>query len=225
MSDNGKCGAKTRPGTPCDKSAGWGTSHPGIGRCKFHGGRAPRAQLAGVVELARRQAVIMGTPLEISPHDAILQCIHIAAGEVQYASERITELDADEAIVQSVTVLERPRKFFGGAEAPSGDEAEEEHEDGTYSSARVTEVKTETTAQLNVWIRVRQAAMDRLVTYSATALKAGIEERRVKIAEQQGQLLAQVIRGILAELGVAEHPQAPAVVRKHLMLVAGDPAT
>ena len=33
-----KCGAKTRAGTPCKQPAGWGTDHPGQGRCKLHGG-------------------------------------------------------------------------------------------------------------------------------------------------------------------------------------------
>lgn len=32
------CGAKTRAGTPCMKTAGWGTSHLGTGKCKLHGG-------------------------------------------------------------------------------------------------------------------------------------------------------------------------------------------
>lgn len=33
-----KCGAKTRSGTKCAKSAGWGTDHNGTGKCKLHGG-------------------------------------------------------------------------------------------------------------------------------------------------------------------------------------------
>jgi len=32
------CGGKTRSGTPCQQPAGWGTDHPGEGRCKLHGG-------------------------------------------------------------------------------------------------------------------------------------------------------------------------------------------
>ena len=32
------CGAKTKRGTPCLRPAGWGTNHPGTGRCKLHGG-------------------------------------------------------------------------------------------------------------------------------------------------------------------------------------------
>lgn len=33
------CGAHGRQrGQPCAKPAGWGTSHPGRGRCRLHGG-------------------------------------------------------------------------------------------------------------------------------------------------------------------------------------------
>ena len=38
----GICGARTRKGTPCRRPAGWGTDHPGVGRCKYHGGATPR---------------------------------------------------------------------------------------------------------------------------------------------------------------------------------------
>jgi hypothetical protein len=33
--------AKNRPGGLCTRPAGWGTPHPGTGRCKFHGGCSP----------------------------------------------------------------------------------------------------------------------------------------------------------------------------------------
>lgn len=35
------CGAKNRAGKPCKRPAGWGTDHPGTGRCKLHGGLTP----------------------------------------------------------------------------------------------------------------------------------------------------------------------------------------
>lgn len=42
VSASGKllCGARARTagGRPCQRPAGWGTDHPGSGRCKFHGG-------------------------------------------------------------------------------------------------------------------------------------------------------------------------------------------
>lgn len=40
------CLAQTRAGTPCRRPSGWGTRHPGQGRCKLHGGSStgPRDQ-------------------------------------------------------------------------------------------------------------------------------------------------------------------------------------
>lgn len=36
------CGAKKRKGGICTRPAGWGTEHPGEGRCKLHSGSSPR---------------------------------------------------------------------------------------------------------------------------------------------------------------------------------------
>jgi hypothetical protein len=36
-----RCEAKTRSGSQCNRPAGWGTQHVGIGRCKMHGGASP----------------------------------------------------------------------------------------------------------------------------------------------------------------------------------------
>jgi hypothetical protein len=200
----GLCGAKTKAGTPCKKRAGHGTEHVGEGRCRLHGGASPRAELAGQVTLARREAAVMGVPLDIEPHNAILECIRIAAGEVQYASERIAELDQAEAVGPIVTTLTRPLSYG---------------KEGESKTETAKEIKHEAPA-LHIWITTRRQAMDRLVQYSAVALKAGVEQRRVELAEQQGQLLAQVIRGILEDLGVSKRPEVPGIVRRHLSLVA-----
>lgn len=37
---DGKCMARTNDGNYCGQAQGWGTDHPGSGRCKFHGGNA-----------------------------------------------------------------------------------------------------------------------------------------------------------------------------------------
>jgi hypothetical protein len=151
---------------------------------------------------------VMGRPLPIEPHEAILQCIAIAAGEVRYASEQIALLELTDAVGPVVTTHVRPLKYEKGADS---------------SSETVEEIRHEAPA-LHIWILTRRQAMDRLVQYSATALKAGVEERRVRVAENVGQALADAIRGVLRDLGVADDPRAPAVVRKHLTLVAGQAA-
>jgi hypothetical protein len=58
-----------------------------------------------------------------------------------------------------------------------------------------------------------------LANVARDCIRAGIEERRVTLAEQQGQLLAQAISGILADLGIAISPEVGNVVRRHLSLV------
>lgn len=52
------------------------------------------------------------------------------------------------------------------------------------------------------WVRVLGKWHDRLVKVCSDAISAGIEERRVRIAEQQGALVADVIRKILSDLGL-----------------------
>jgi hypothetical protein len=194
-----KCGAQTRTPDkhPCQHEAGWGTSHVGVGRCAAHGGLSPRAEVSGLVQLARREQQVMGAPLSIEPQDAILECIRISAGEVAYASERIAELEASDAAGPVKRTLVRKT------------------DDGT-----VQEVRLDAPA-LHIWIQARRSAMDSLVQYSFAALRARIDERRVKLAEQQGALLAQAVHGILRELGVSDLPEAPSVIRKHLVLVSG----
>lgn len=59
-----------------------------------------------------------------------------------------------------------------------------------------------------------------LVATAAACIKAGIEERRVQLAEQQGKLLAQVVAQIVTGLGHDLHDEAvQGVVRPALQLV------
>lgn len=65
-----KCGGKKKQGEgTCTQAAGWGTPHPGTGRCKLHGGCAPSSVIAGIEEQARRllykhNAAPVADPLE-----------------------------------------------------------------------------------------------------------------------------------------------------------------
>ncbi len=72
----------------------------------------------------------------------------------------------------------------------------------------------------SVWVKLYQAERKHFADVAKTCIQAGIEERRVRIAEEQGRLIAQVIRGILNDLDVADRPEVPDIVRKHLTLAA-----
>jgi hypothetical protein len=84
------CGAKKRDGGHCSLAAGWGTNHVGIGACKWHGGLLPNHVKAAAKAEYRK---LLGNPIEVNPLDAIQRCIHIRAGEVQWLSEKMAELD------------------------------------------------------------------------------------------------------------------------------------
>lgn len=53
-----------------------------------------------------------------------------------------------------------------------------------------------------VWWTLLRSAEDQLEKFCSAALKAGIEERRVRLAEEQGLLVAGVVRRILDRLGL-----------------------
>jgi hypothetical protein len=65
------------------------------------------------------------------------------------------------------------------------------------------------------WSEERQRHAD----LAALALRAGVEERRVRLAEQQAQLVVTVIRGALVDLGVdPDSATTRQVLRTHLEL-------
>lgn len=70
-------------------------------------------------------------------------------------------------------------------------------------------------------VRLYQSERMHLARVAADCLKAGVEERRVRLAEEQGRLVADVIRRIVEGLGL--DPSAPEVrdiVRRELVAVA-----
>lgn len=172
-----KCGAKKRDGTLCGQAPGFGTTHPGVGRCKFHGGSAPN----GIKNAAKQTAVLLGAPKEINPLDAIIWCIQITAGEIDFYTEQMVELEKHNWLEE--TIMGK---------------------------------------QMHVFARERAMAQERLVKFSKDAIQLGLTERAVRLAEQYGNTLARLIRGILDELMPYINDEGqkiiPQVVRRHLLI-------
>ena len=70
-----------------------------------------------------------------------------------------------------------------------------------------------------VWLEIYWQERSHLAKVCTAAIRAGLAERQVRLAEQHGTLIAQVLRGVLADLGVDKDERVPAVIRKHLALV------
>lgn len=62
-------------------------------------------------------------------------------------------------------------------------------------------------AMVDLW----QAERDRLVRVSKVCVDLGLEERRVRVAEQTGQQLAAVMRAVLERLSLTDEQQAAAL--------------
>jgi hypothetical protein len=77
----------------CEQAPGWGTNHPGIGRCKWHGGAAPNYEQK-VTHLRAAAAVeVYGLPRDIDPHDALLEELARTAGHVDWLRVQVGNLE------------------------------------------------------------------------------------------------------------------------------------
>lgn len=178
-----RCGARLRQGDgTCKKEAGWGTSHVSEGPCRLHGGSTRSVSKGSHLRLVERRMresmQTYGAPLDVSPTDALLSVVHQTAGHVKWLADCIAELDP-EALTWGTTQIKT-----GG------------HDGGTTEAA-----------EPHVLLKLYQQERDRLIKASAEAIRCGIEERRVKLAESQGALVANIIRAILGDLGLTGEQQ------------------
>lgn len=75
--------------------------------------------------------------------------------------------------------------------------------------------------QPSVWYNLYQQERSHLVDVCTRAIKAGIAERKVQIAERQGQLIASMMFAFIHDkelgLSVDQITNAPRIIRKHLL--------
>lgn len=207
---DGDCGAKTRSGGLCRHERGWGTDHPGIGRCKLHGGSTRNHRTAAFAEIARRECNLLAIPVEhIDPATALLE-------EVERTRRNVVAL---EELLAVVPTHPDPDEFH----PPMGEDDPgwwDRGEPGLYGRTyHVSGIPTGE-AKLNVLLVWLNDERKHLVVATTAALRAGIDERQVRLAERQGEQMAEILKGVLSDLGVLDHPEAATVVRRHLAVAA-----
>jgi hypothetical protein len=91
------CGAKKKNGELCRAFAGQGTKHPGIGRCKFHGGSMPNHDKHAVTLEAKRRMVTLGQPMQdVSAIGALLSELYASVGHVAWLRGQIADMSPDD---------------------------------------------------------------------------------------------------------------------------------
>lgn len=134
-----------------------------------------------------------GRKIETTAVEALLDEVQWTAGHVAWLRQRVADLEEHDVV-------------WGTTQIKTGGD------DGGHTEA----------AEPNVWLKLYQAERTHLVKVCSEAIRCGIEERRVRLAEQQGQLVAQVIRAILGDLDLTPEQAArvPDVVPRHLRALA-----
>lgn len=169
--------------------------------CESHGGRAPQTRAAAdrrqAEEKAREALETYGRPIDTTPTEALLEEVRWTAGHVAWLRERVRELEQQTLTWGVTEKVDKTAGEFPGVDTTHG-------------------------ATPNVWLDLYQRERKHLVDVCKASIAAGIEERRVQLAEQQGNLLAEVIRKILGELDLSPQQQekVPEVVPRHLRAVA-----
>jgi len=197
MQTGQKCTAKTRSGERCKNPP-----ITGAHVCRMHGGKAPQVQ-ARAKARAQQQAVTdllqnLGTPADVDPSQALLNLIAAKNGEVVWLR----------GMVQSI---EQESLTWGAVD----------HESGIGQQGPIDKITEK--AAVNVWWDMLRKAEDQLASYATQALRAGIAERQIQLAESQANLIVGVIRRILDRLQLSNDQRGliPTIVPEELRALNG----
>lgn len=161
----------------------------GTTTCRKHAGKSVKTVRQ---EVATRRA-LAELQLDVASHplDELLYEVQRASAAVRWFADKVNELD-DREVTHGIT--RTVQKADGSREVTAS-------------------------AAVNMWVRLWQEERDRLARVCKLTLDAGVDERRVRLAETQGQMIVDVIRATLKDLHVEDSDQVDAVVSRHLRAI------
>lgn len=233
----------------CTNPKGWGTDHPGYGNCKKHGGNteagikaAMRLMGQDLIERYREEWRFGGNRHDpsianMTPEQAMLEEVRRSIAMVRFLEERIarwnlnsTQLDT---IEKFVTAPKTGTKGRGKDVFPLRDAVEEfmnalpdEDPDSPWHLPPLMQVHHSTGissfTDLREWLYLYREERSHLARVSKLTLDAGVAQRLVAIAEDQGQMLASAIRAVLNALQLTpeQAERVPIIVPPILRAVA-----
>lgn len=209
-------------------------------RCKRHGGASPQAKAAAARRLAEQEAQeIMAKAIttlglkgkDIDPATALLEEISWTYAHVQWLRAKVQELTENQPLVRGTEERyeftdDGDTKFTAGNSESANPGAhglvwgQTEYRDKTGGEDAGQTVVEQ--AGINIWYQLYMKEREHLAKVSSLALKAGIEERKIKLAESQGELVAAVLKRILnaLDLSPAQWEQVPVIVPRELRALA-----
>lgn len=153
----------------------------GLRVCLRHGGGSKKARAAATRNLEQekltRVARRLGTPHEnLDPAQALLDLVASKAGEVEWLRHQVELLETDGELWWGTTKESSEDNPMGG------------------KSETVQE------ARQHIVYTLLHKAQDQLARYATETLKAGVDERQVRIAEQTGAQFETVLTSLLTAI-------------------------
>lgn len=231
-----KCGARLATQPPpeewdpangpktCTQPAGYGTPHTGYGYCKFHGGNTAAGRKSGakkqvqeLIDKRKEELARFGghrddpTIKDITPHEVLLEEVRRSVAMVRWIEERIGNWN----IISIEDLRDLPTN------------ARDKDLAGLPALQTETFKGTPTATDAHSWLILYREERGHMIRVTKLAIDSGVQERMVRIAEQQGEMLTVAIRAILAALNLTDQQMelVPEVVPRILRQVAADPAT
>jgi hypothetical protein len=186
---HGKCGA-IRNGNNCGRPAGWGTNHPGIGYCKLHGGSTPTHERSAQLVIARRECDRLGIPIEVDAGEALIAELWETEGNLAFYR----------ALVQELPTHPAPDVFVPAVEMDDGERIQahwERGEPGVYGRTYHVSGMPTGEAKPHILVQLYNDERKHRASVAAAALKAGVEERRIRMVEADaGRVLGAQIEAL-----------------------------
>lgn len=205
------------------RSKGRGTCHgsaiTGTDACRMHVG------VSLAVARAQGQARItafsaLGAIPSVDPGLAVLASLHMSWLRVHLYASLLEEQVGDEAdeLIGNGEDDEYGPRGVAGQVSPRGTAGLIGH---VYSADKMAGIFASGEAR-RALVDLEAQERDRCVRFAKVAHDMGIAEREVRLAEQQGELMATVIRNVLGDLALTPEQQAlaPAAIQTHLRAAA-----
>ena len=182
--------------------------------CRVHGARAPqtmakateRVEQAAIVQAARALGLARDG---VSEEQALREELSRTLGHIAWLEGVVADLGAAD-LFWGRTAEETGRESGPGTGQRGGDTTKDH-----------ATVRRE--AKLNVAVEYLMEERKHLKSLAVEMVKLGLQEREVRLSEQQGHLWASVMRAVLGDealgLSPAQLERAPEVVSHHLRLL------
>lgn len=194
------CGSKTKQESSapfCERPAGWGTDHPGFGRCKLHGGVGQKTY----EEQAQVALNTFGKPKVINAIEALEDELYRTAGHVEWLGMVVANLEANVSHGNS-----------------AGSDGEVMKREGLFDYQRSANGLL--WREPSVWVKMYESERKHLVVVAGHLVKLGVDKKRLDVLRSRGTQMVVIFQQVLGDdrLALTEEQKnaVPELIREYI---------